>query len=126
MFEEWGQKLGDDEEAHFRVLPKVVLERIITEHGGYGMTPDDAERFLDQVGAPDAVFTLICLKIETFRLRMDKVLDALIRYAANPTDSDMLAMAENAQTIFHEFMELCEALGLVESYSVVVVSEEDA
>lgn len=125
MFENWVNKEGNDEDAHARVLPRTVLERIITEQGGIGMTPDDAERFLGQVGAPDAVFTLIVLKIETFRMRMDKVLDSLIRYAANPAEDDILAMSSNAQTIFHEFMELCEALGVVESHSVYVVTDED-
>jgi hypothetical protein len=125
MFENWNRKSSDSEDVHAGVISRTVLEHIIADQGGYGMTPDDAERFLAQVGADDAIFTLISLRVETFRLRMDKVLNALMRYAANPADSDVLAMAENAQVVLQEFIQLCEALGLVESHNVYVVTDED-
>ncbi|NIW97356.1 MAG: hypothetical protein GWN13_03755 [Phycisphaerae bacterium] len=125
MFNKMDGRQGNAEDAFSDFIPRIVLERIVAEHGGIGMTPDDAERFLGQVGAEDAIFTLVCLKVETFRMRMDKVLNGFTRYAANPSEQDALAMAENAQNIFHEFMELCQALGLVESQRILVVTDED-
>lgn len=102
-----------------------TLVRIVTEQGGEGTTPEDAERFINDVGGMDAITTLVWLRIEEYRARMSIVLDNMQLFVADKERNDILAMAAECHTVLQEFVELCEAVGLVETRSLFVVTNED-
>lgn len=113
-----------DDTGHWYVSTDMI-ERIVTENGGEGTTPDDAERFVEDFGVSDSLLALTWLKIETFRTRIGLVLDTMEQYVAGNSSVSLEDMVENCHTILGEYMELCEVIGVAETRNILICHIED-